>query len=106
THPPPAAPALEPRLGARGSFELRQASGDIVIRGVEGDTVRVTSLDDKSLADVFDIGVADARSELRQRGGFDAGMRLFSRGSSTDLKVEVPHGATVSVDTGSADIDA
>jgi DUF4097 and DUF4098 domain-containing protein YvlB len=33
-------------------------------------------------------------------------MRLFSRGSSTDLKVEVPHGATVSVDTGSADIDA
>ena len=97
---------LEQRIGQRGRFELRQASGDIVIRGVEGDTVRVTSLDDKSLADVFDIEVGDDRVELRQRGGFDAGMRLFSRGSSTDLKVEVPHGATVSVDTGSADIDA
>jgi DUF4097 and DUF4098 domain-containing protein YvlB len=43
--------------------------------------------------------------DVHQRGGFDIGMRLFSRGSSTDLRVEVPHGATVSVDTGSADIE-
>jgi DUF4097 and DUF4098 domain-containing protein YvlB len=33
-------------------------------------------------------------------------MRLFSRGSGADLKIEVPHGASVSVDTGSADIAA
>ena len=97
---------LEHRIGPRGRFELRQASGDILIRGVEGDTVRVTSLDDKSLSDVFDVEVGDDRVELHQRGGFDVGMRLFSRGSGTDLRVEVPHGASVSVDTGSADIDA
>jgi DUF4097 and DUF4098 domain-containing protein YvlB len=97
---------LEHRIGPRGRFELRQASGDIVIHGVEGDTVRVRSLDDKPLSDVFDVEVGEDKVELRQRGGFDAGMRLFSRGSGADLKVEVPHGASVSVDTGSADIDA
>ena len=97
---------LEHRIGPRGRFSLRQASGDILIRGVEGDTVRVKCLDDKALADIFDVEVGDDRVELNQRGGFDIGMRLFSRGSGADLKIEVPHGATVSVDTGSADIDA
>ena len=97
---------LEHRIGPRGRFELRQASGDILIRGVEGDTVRVKSLDDKPLSDIFDIELGDDRVDLRQRGGFDNGMRLFSRGSGADLKIEVPHGATVSIDTGSADIDA
>jgi hypothetical protein len=98
--------SLEHRIGPRGRFSLRQASGDIQIRGVEGDTVRVTSLDDRPLSDIFDIELGDDRVEIRQRGGFDVGMRLFSRGSGADLKIEVPHGAGVSVDTGSADIDA
>lgn len=97
---------LEHRIGPRGRFELRQASGDILIRGVEGDTLRIKSLDDKPLADIFDIELGDDRVDIRQRGGFDIGMRLFSRGSGADLKIEVPHGAAVSVDTGSADIAA
>ena len=97
---------LEHRIGPRGRFSLRQASGDIQIRGVEGDTVRVKALDDKPLSDIFDIELADDSVEIRQRGGFDVGMRLFSRGAGADLKIEVPHGASVSVDTGSADIDA
>ena len=98
--------SLEHRIGPRGRFSLRQASGEIVIRGVEGDTVRVRSLDDKPLSDVFDVEIGDDRVELHQRGGFDAGMRLFSRGAGADLRIEVPHGADVAVDTGSADIDA
>jgi len=97
---------LEHRIGPRGRFSLRQASGDIVIRGVEGDTVRVQSLDDKPLSEIFDIDLGDDRVDVHQRGGFDMGMRLFSRGSGTDLRIEVPHGAAISVDTGSADIDA
>ena len=32
---------LEQAIGPRGRFTLRQASGDVTIRGVEGDTVRV-----------------------------------------------------------------
>lgn len=97
---------LEHRIGPRGRFSLRQASGDILIRGVEGDTVRVKSLDDRPLSEIFDIELGDDRVDVHQRGGFDIGMRLFSRGSGADLRIEVPHGASVSVDTGSADIGA
>jgi DUF4097 and DUF4098 domain-containing protein YvlB len=96
---------LEHRIGPRGRFSLRQASGDVVIRGVEGDTVRVTSLDDKSLSDQFDVQVGDAVVELRHRG-LDLGFGVFRKSSGSDMKIEVPHGATVSVDTGSADISA
>ena len=103
---PAAGTTLEHRIGPRGSFSLRQASGDILIRGVEGDTVRVRSLDDRPLSDTFDIELLDDRVELHQHGGFDVGMRLFSRGSGADLQIEVPHGANVAVDTGSADIGA
>jgi len=97
---------LEHRIGPRGRFSLRQASGDIVVRGVEGDTVRVKSLDDKPLSEIFDIDLGDDRVDVHQRGGFDMGMRLFSRGAGAELRIEIPHGASVSVDTGSADIDA
>jgi hypothetical protein len=97
---------LEHRIGPRGRFSLRQASGDIQIRGVEGDTVRVKSLDDKPLSEIFDIELGDDRVDVHQRGGFDVGMRLFSRGFGADLRIEVPHGASVAVDTGSADISA
>src|SRR6185503_3839738 len=97
---------LEHRIGPRGRFSLRQASGDILIRGVEGDTVRVKSLDDKSLSDVFDVEVGDDRVELRQRDGFELGLGMFRRGQSTDLKIEVPHGASLSIETASADIGA
>ena len=97
---------LEQRIGPRGRFELRQASGDIRIRGVEGDAVRVRSTDDKSLSDVFDIEVGDDRVELRQRDGFEFGLGMFKRGQGIDLVVEVPHGANVSIETASADIAA
>lgn len=97
---------LEHRIGPRGRFTLRQASGDIVIRGVEGDTVRVKSLEDKSLSDLFDVEVGDDRVELRQRDWLSFGLGMFKRGSGIDLKVEVPHGASLSIETASADIGA
>jgi DUF4097 and DUF4098 domain-containing protein YvlB len=97
---------LEHRIGARGRFSLRQASGDISVRGIPGDIVRVHSGDGRSLSDLFDIEVGDDRVELDQRGGLDIGMRMFGRGRSAELEIEVPHGATVSIATGSADIRA
>ena len=97
---------LEQRIGPRGRFTLRQASGDIFIRGVEGDTVRVKSLDDKPLSEVFDVEVGDDHVDLRQRDGVEFGLGMFRRGSSMDLKVEVPHGASLSIETASADIGA
>jgi hypothetical protein len=95
---------LEHRIGPRGRFVLRFASGEVAVRGVEGDTARVRSLDERSLADLFTIETGDDQLELRQVEKF--GLGIFGRGQSAELDVEVPHGANVMIDTASADIDA
>jgi DUF4097 and DUF4098 domain-containing protein YvlB len=97
---------LEQAIGPRGRFTLRQASGDVTIRGVEGDTVRVRSLDDRPLSDMFDVEVGDGTFELKQVEGLSLGRKMFSHSSGAELAIEVPHGATVTVDTQSADIVA
>lgn len=96
--------ALDHRIGPRGRFVLRFASGEVAIRGVEGDTARVRSLDDRSLSDLFAIVTGDDHLELRQVEKL--GLGIFGRGHSAELDVEVPHGADVTVETASADIDA
>lgn len=97
---------IHQQVGPRGRFTLRQASGEITIKGVEGDTVRVRSLDrDRSLADVFNVETGDGFLELRQRDQFSIG-KIFSRGDSPEIEVEVPHGATVSVESASAEVEA
>ena len=99
-----AATSLEQRIGPRGRFVLKFASGDVAIKGVEGDTARVRSLDDRSLSDLFTIETGDDHLELRQAEKF--GLGIFGRGQNAELDVEVPHGATVSIETASADIVA
>src|SRR5215813_7965756 len=96
-------PALEHQIGPRGRFVLRQASGEISIRGVEGDTARVRSDDDRPLADLFDIETGNGRLELRQKEHFGLGFKMF-RNEAPELEIEVPHGATVSIDSASADL--
>jgi putative adhesin len=96
--------ALEHRIGPRGRFVLRFASGEVAVRGVEGDTARVRSLDDRSLSDLFAIVTGDDHLELRQVEKL--GLGVFGRGHSAELDVAVPHGADVTIETASADIDA
>lgn len=96
--------ALEQRIGPRGRFVLRFASGEVAVRGVEGDTARVRSLDDRSLSDLFAIVTGDDHLELRQVEKL--GLGIFGRGHTAELDVEVPHGADVTIETASADIDA
>ena len=99
---------IEHAIGPRGRFTLRQASGEITIKGVEGGSVRVRSLDgDQSLNDQFNIESGDGFLDLRQREQFSLGKLMFSRGgSSPEIEVEVPHGATVNVESASAEIQA
>jgi DUF4097 and DUF4098 domain-containing protein YvlB len=97
--------SIEHRIGPRGRFTLRQASGEITIRGVEGDTVRVRSRDDKALAELFEIETGDGFLELRQPDTIGFGLKMFRRNESPEIEVEVPHGATVSIDSASADLE-
>lgn len=98
--------SLEHKVGPRGRFTLRQASGDVTIRGVEGETVRVRSLDDRTLTDLFDIEVGDGVVGLHQIDGLSIGSLLRSRSSGANLAIELPHGAAVSIETSSADVQA
>jgi hypothetical protein len=97
--------SIEHRIGARGRFTLRQASGEIAIRGVEGDTARVRSRDDRALGELFEIQAGDGSLELRQPEKLGLGFRMFGRSESPEIEIEVPHGATVSVDSASADME-
>ena len=97
-------PALEHRIGPRGNFILRQASGEISIRGVEGDVARVRTDDDRPLAEHFDIETGNGRLELRQKERFGLGFKMF-RNDAPELEIEVPHGARVSIDSASAELE-
>lgn len=99
--------SIQHTIGPRGRFTLRQASGEVTLRGVEGDTVRVRSLDgDRALTEDFQIETGEGFLELRQHEKFGLGVKLFSRGESPEVEVEVPHGATISVETASAEVQA
>lgn len=100
----PSGTTIGERIGPRGRFSLRQASGEITVRGVEGDVARVRSLDDRPLAELFDIELGDGRLDLRQKERFGLGLKAF-RNDAPELDVEVPHGATVAIDSASADLE-
>lgn len=101
------ATSLDHQIGPRGKVTLRQASGEIQVRGVEGDRVRVRSLDDRALDEMFRIETGEGFVELRQIEKFGLGIRMFGGGGdSPEIAVEVPHGATVLVETASADVVA
>ncbi|MEA2675782.1 MAG: hypothetical protein QOI92_2974 [Chloroflexota bacterium] len=99
--------SIDQQVGPRGRFTLRQASGEIRIHGVEGDRIRVRSLDDdRSLDSLFSISIGPDSVELRQLEKFGLGILSISRGSAPEIAVEVPHGATVSVESASAEVAA
>jgi len=98
---------IEHQVGARGRFTLRQASGEVSIKGVEGDRIRVRDKDgERGLTDVFTVETGSDFVDIRQTERFGLGSKLFGRNDSLDLTIEVPHGATVKIETASGDIDA
>lgn len=97
-------PTFEHQVGARGRFILRVASGEVSVRGVEGDRIRVAVDDQAAFEREFSFETRDGSVEIRQKEKL--GFNPFSRGTSVDFQVEVPHGAGVSIDTASGDIEA
>jgi hypothetical protein len=89
-------------IGRDGLFVLRVESGDAHLRGVDGDRVTVRSTDGDAL-DGFEVERGEGSLAVRARDDDDRGRRSAA---STDLAVDVPRGATVVVEAGSADIVA
>jgi hypothetical protein len=89
-------------VGRDGLFVLRVDSGDAHLRGVDGDRVTVRSTDGDPL-DGFEIERGDGSLAVRARNS-EHGRRRSA--ASADLAVDLPRGATVVVEAGSADIVA
>jgi hypothetical protein len=105
---------IQHRIGARGFLQLTTSSGDIDVRGTDGDTVRITTQDpdDAFVLDQYLVGADKGELHVSApRGGlievsigtFKWGRRLGG-GGGADLVVEVPHGARVEIGTVSGDL--
>jgi hypothetical protein len=105
---------IEHAIGATGFFQLNTSSGDIDVRGTDGETVRISTQDpdDAYVLDQYVVEAGAGSLHVRSpRGGlievnigsFKWGRRLGS-GGGTDLVVEVPHGARVEIGSVSGDL--
>jgi hypothetical protein len=92
-------------IGPDGLFSIRLDEGEIRLRGVAGDTIRIRDVGDHDLEGMFSTRLGDGSAALTLHKGGPA-FRLPLRGSSPDLMIEVPSHATVVVEARSADIEA
>lgn len=99
---------LQHAIGPTGRFTLRQLSGEVAVRGVDGDTVTVRERTGKVIADVFQVEAGPASLSLSapDKAGIDFMVFGIGRRSSLDLEVEVPRGAEVTIETASAEVEA
>lgn len=99
---------LEHRIGANGRFHLRQLSGEIDVRGVDGEMVRVRERQGRSIEDSFRIEKGEGTLSLSAPDRFGVDLLIFGIGrrASLDLDVEVPRGADVAIETASAELHA
>jgi Putative adhesin len=97
--------SLEHALGPDGIFTIRLRDGDIRLRAVEGDTMRVRDVHGSDLDAMFAIGLGDGNASLRatKHGGHSG---RHGREGTPDLEIEVPRRATVVIEAESADIEA
>ncbi|MFL5718312.1 MAG: DUF4097 family beta strand repeat-containing protein [Chloroflexota bacterium] len=90
-------------IGADGIVSIRVRAGDIRIRAVEGETLRVRDVDGRDLESHFGIELGEGSASLLD----GAGLRddpSSNRGSTADLEVELPPRTTLVVETVSAEI--
>jgi DUF4097 and DUF4098 domain-containing protein YvlB len=96
---------LEHRIGADGLFSIRLRSGDVRIRGIDGDTLVVLERHGRDLEDAFEIARSDGSVSLHELRGDQRGFRGGRGGRGGDLEIAIPRGATVVVETANGDLE-
>ena len=91
---------LEHPIGADGLFSLQLRSGDVRLRGVDGDSIVVVERRGRDLGAAFEIALGDGSLSLRELRGGSA-----FRGGGGDLEIALPRRATIVVETASGDLD-
>jgi hypothetical protein len=94
-------------IGPAGRFELHLPAGSVELSGVEGDVARVVDRSGRALGERFRIEAGEGSLTLSIRDGsmVDAIFGLRDKGTA-DLRVELPRGASVTIETTSADLEA
>jgi hypothetical protein len=93
------------RIGRTGRFSLNNVSGDITVRGIEGDEARVIAQWDGHSNDPLPLAVNPGDGYLEIETDQKVGWLSFRRGS-IEFQVELPFGARVEITAVSADIEA
>ena len=97
-------------IGGDGELRVRLHAGELRLRGVDGDTVRVRDLEGRDLGERLVMDEAEGRLSIRprERTLLDLGWAtaLAGLGRGIELAIDVPAGAAISVDTASADVEA
>jgi DUF4097 and DUF4098 domain-containing protein YvlB len=92
-------------IGAEGLFVLQLGSGDVRLRGVDGDVAQVEDRHGNAIGDDFDVETGEGSLAVRARKG----LRIKTgpgRHDTPDLEVRVPRRATIVVETASGDLEA
>lgn len=112
---------LEHPIGPEGHLAIRLRSGEVRLRGADGDIVRVREVNGRQLDDLFEIEAGDGSLTLHTRRGLDVSWLGFgprdlldwmgpsARGGSgyaPELVIDVPRRAAIVIEASSADIAA
>jgi Putative adhesin len=96
--------SLDHVIGPNGLLSVRLGDGRVRLRAVDGGSLRIRDGHGRDLADMFDIELGEGSASFHADKRWDGGRR--GRGHTPDVEVDVPQGATVVIEAGSADIEA
>ncbi len=97
--------SLDHAIGPEGLVSIGLPDGEVRIRAVDGDTVRIRDRSGRDLGAMFTIDLAEGSAALTAiRDGDFLGRRR--NGHAADLDIDAPRRATVLIETASAEIES
>lgn len=89
-------------IGPEGSVTLKVPAGGVTVQGIDGDAVHLSSPTGRDLTEDYRIETGEGRLELSIRE--TTGFAWLSGRRFDPLHAEVPHGATIRIDTASGSV--